>query len=179
MLTVKEGLYRMRMLASLLSFLILASCGYTIVREKGIYRGEVVSLDVPVFKNQSFEPQVSQFFTEGFTQELVATGLFDVNRADAPNVLMGSITAVRIIPTALDSNGLALQKTVYVTLSLAIQKKDGRLVKTWSFADAEPYNVQPINVEDPNKNQALIRIAARTARRFSAIILADIDRKAP
>ncbi len=60
----------MRLLALLFLFLILASCGYTIVREKGIFQGEVVSLDVPVFKNQTLEPQVSQFFTEAFTGSL-------------------------------------------------------------------------------------------------------------
>ncbi|MGD0233720.1 MAG: LPS assembly lipoprotein LptE [Syntrophorhabdales bacterium] len=148
------------------------------VREKGIFQGEVVSLDVPVFKNQTLEPQVPQFFTEAFNRELVASGLFDINKAGASNTLQGSIAAVRIVPAAFDQNGLAIQKTVYVTVSLALSKKDGRTIKSWGLLDAEPYNVNDINLEDSNKKQALIRIAARMARRFSALVIADIDRKA-
>ena len=167
-----------RLFASLFLFLILTSCGYTMVREKGIFQGEVISVDVPVFKNQSLEPQVSQFFTEAFTKELITSGLFDVNKTGASNTLRGSIDIIRIVPSAFDANGLAIQKTVFATVSLALLKKDGRSIKSWSLVDAEPYDVQDVNVEDPNKKLALTRIAARIARRFSAMILADIDRKA-
>jgi hypothetical protein len=168
----------MRLLAVLLSFLFLVSCGYTMVREKGVFQGEVVALDVPVFKNQTFEPQVSQFFTEAFTKELVTSGLFDINKSGASSTLQGSIAVVRIVPTTLDKNGLAIEKTIFVTLNLGLSKKDGRSIRSWSFVDAEVYNVQDINLEDPNKREALIRIAGRMSRRFSAVILADIDRKA-
>ncbi len=169
----------LRLLVPVFLFAVLVSCGYTIVKEKGIFQGEVVSVDVPVFKNQSLEPQVSQFFTESFTRELVTTGLFDVNRPDAPNILQGSIASVRIIPTALDKNGLAIEKTVYVTAGFALSKKDGRAIKNWSLGDAEPYRVDDVNLEDANKKEALKKIAARIARRFSVLVIADIDRKAP
>ena len=159
-------------------FAVLVSCGYTIVQEKGIFQGEVVSVDVPVFKNRSLEPQVSQFFTEAFTRELVTSGLFDVNKPDAPNILQGSIASVRIVPTTLDKNGLAIEKTVYVTADFALSKKDGRAIKNWSLGDAEPYRVDDINLEDANKKEALKKIAARIARRFSVLVMADIDRKA-
>ena len=180
MLSMTDRLSCTRLLAVLLSFLFLASCGYTIVRgQKGIYQGEVVSLDVPVFKNQTLEPEMSQPFTEAFTKELVTSGLFDINKSDASNTLQGSITNVRIVPDAFDADGLAIEKTIYVTVTLALSKKDGRFIKNWSFLDAEPYSCQDINLEDPNKREALTRVAGRISRRFSALILADIDRKAP
>ena len=168
-----------RLFASLFLFLSLLSCGYTIVGSgQGIFQGEVVSLDVPVFKNRSLEPEVSQFFTQVFTRELVTTGLFDLNKPDASSILQGSITAVTIIPATLNANGLAIQKIVYVTLGLALSKKDGRSIKNWSLVDAEVYDVGDINLEDPNKKEALKRIAARMSRRFGALVIADIDRKA-
>ncbi|HUJ89671.1 MAG TPA: LPS assembly lipoprotein LptE [Syntrophorhabdales bacterium] len=168
----------MRLLTLFFLFLILPSCGFTIVREKGIFQGEVVSLDVPVFKNQTLEPQLPQFFTEAFSRELVASGLFDINKAGASSTLQGTIAAIRTVPAAFDQNGLTIQKTVYVTLGLALSRKDGRPIKSWGLSDAEPYNVNDINLEDSNMKQALIRIAARMARRFSALVIADIDRKA-
>ena len=134
---------------------------------------------MPVFKNLSLEPQVSQFFTEAFTGQLVTSGLFDVNKEGASNTLQGSIAVVRITPITLNANGLTIQKMVYVTLNLTLLKKDGHPIKSWSLVDAEPYSVNDINLEDPNKKQALITVAGRMSRRFSAMILADKDRKAP
>ncbi len=178
MLNPLKNLHGPALIALLLSFLIVASCGYTIVREKGVFQGEVISLDVPVFKNMTFEPQISQFFTEAFTRELIVSGLFEVNKEGAANTLLGSISNTRILPSAMDANGLAIQKTIYVTVNLSMVKKDGGLIKTWSLADAEPYDVGDITLEEPNKRQALIRIAGRTSRRFGALVISDIDRKA-
>ena len=177
MVNHRKGPAHLRLLASFLLFVTLASCGYTIVQEKGIFRGEVVSLDVPVFKNQSLEPQVSQFFTEAFTRELVTSGLFDINRPDASNSLQGTIATVRIVPSSLDKNGLAIEKTIFVNLTLGLSKRDGRFIKNWGLGDAEPYRVDDINLEDANKREAMKKIAGRMARRFAAWILADIDRK--
>ena len=180
MLSMPDRLSCTRLLAVLLSFLFLASCGYTIVGgQKGIFQGEVVSVDVPVFKNQTLEPEMSQPFTEAFTQELITSGVFDVNHSGASSTLQGSIINVRIVPDAFDANGLAIEKTIYVTVSVTLSRKDGRSIKSWSFLDAEPYGCQDINLEDPNKREALTRVAGRISRRFSALVLADIDRKAP
>jgi outer membrane lipopolysaccharide assembly protein LptE/RlpB len=162
----------------LLLFLLVAGCGYTLVQEKGVFQGQVVSVDVPVFKNNSLEPHVPGYFTEAFTRELVTSGLFDVNKGEATNALQGTIATVRIVPTALSTQGIAVEKTVTVTLTLALTKKDGKLIKSWALGDAEPYRVEPINLEDFNKREALKRIAARIARRFGALVLADLDRKA-
>jgi hypothetical protein len=178
MLTTWGRPVRKRSLVMLILFLLVAGCGYTLVQEKGVFQGEVVSLDVPVFKNNSFEPHVPGYFTEAFTRELVTSGLFDVNKGDSTSALLGTIVTVRMVPTALSSQGIAVQKTVYVNLTLVLTKKDGKLIKNWALADAEPYSAEPINLEDFNKREALKRIAARIARRFSALILTDIDRKA-
>ena len=114
MLTTWGRPVRKRSFIMLLLFLFVAGCGYTLVQEKGIFQGEVVSLDVPVFKNNSFEPHVPGYFTEAFTRELVTSGLFDVNKGDPANALQGTIATVRIVPTALSSQGIAVEKTVYV-----------------------------------------------------------------
>ncbi len=179
MLNERNNLLRDTLMLSFLSFFLLtASCGYTIVKEKGVFQGEVASIDVPVFKNTSFEPQISQFFTEAFTRELIVSGLFDVNKGGSTSTLQGTISNTRIVPSAMDANGLVIQKVIYVSVTLSMMKNDGRPIKSWPMLDAEPYDVQDINQEDPNKKQALVRIAGRMSRRFSALVLGDIDRKA-
>ncbi len=178
MLSWTRRLSPIKLVGLFVLLLIFSSCGYTVVGKKGAFQGEVVTLDVPVFKNQSFESQIPQFFTEAFTREMILSGVFDVNKEGSTSTLLGTISLVRIIPTALDANGLVIQKTIYVTLNLNLSKKDGRSIKNWSLVDAETYDVPDINLEDPNKRLALVRIAARMSRRFSALVIADIDRKA-
>jgi hypothetical protein len=174
----KKSREPVRLLGILLLFLIAAGCGYTMVQEKGVFQGEVVSLDVPVFKNSSFEPHVPGYFTDAFTRELVTSGLFDVNKEGSVNTLQGTIVTVYMVPTALSSQGIAVEKTVYANIALSLTKKDGKPIKSWMLSDSEAYRVEPINLEDFNKREALKRIAARIARRFSALVLTDIDRKA-
>lgn len=161
----------------LLSSLALSACGYSIVQEKGIMGGQVVHLDVPVFKNKSFEPIVPEFFTEAFTRELVLSGLFEVNRGKSDSLLEGTILNVRAVPSTLSKDGIATQKTVFVDLGLAMVKKEGRLIKNWRLSDSEVYDAEPTNFEDFNRRAALGRVAARMARRFSALILTDIEKR--
>jgi len=164
-------------LLMLLSLLAFGGCGYSIVQEKGIMGGQVVHLDVPVFKNKSFEPLVPEFFTEAFTRELILSGLFEVNKGRSDSVLDGTIVNVRSVPTTLNKDGIATEKTVYVDLGLVLNKKGGTFIKNWVLGDSETYRAEPINVEDFNKRAALTRVAARLARRFSVLVLTDIDKR--
>ncbi len=161
-------------------FVLLHGCGYELVTGSGLsgpaYSGpamegeRITSLNVPVFKNTTFEPQVPQFFTEAFSQELAGSGLVQINRSASDPTLQGTVTAVSAAISALTGQGLALQKmvTVYISLTLARQ---GKVVKTWTFGDAEPYDASSINTEDFNKRAAEVRIAERMARRFHAQLL--------
>ena len=151
--------------------MLLSGCGYELVREKGIYGGEIKTLNVPVFANRSYEPQVSGFFTEAFSMELAGSGLFQINTTGADATLKGTITSVLTGPGALSAQGQTVQKTVTAILGLTLTKED-KVVKTWMFADAEVYDASNINLEDFNRRQALQRIAARIARRFHSQLYA-------
>jgi hypothetical protein len=48
-----------------------------------------------------------------------------------------------------------------------LSKKTGAQVKRWTLTDSEAYAVDTINLEEYNRKEALGRIAARMARRFS------------
>jgi outer membrane lipopolysaccharide assembly protein LptE/RlpB len=161
-----------RHLVLLLSFLLLFSCGYELVKSRGISGGEVVSLSLPVFKNRSLEPQIPEFFTEAFSHELAAGGLVDINRADADAVLQGTINSVVTLTSALSTSGLAVEKVVTVATGLTLTQRSGT-VKNWAFSDAEAYAVNNINLEEFNRKAALQRIAARIARRFHSLLVAN------
>jgi len=161
-------------------FLLLHGCGYELVKGPGLSgpafatsggeTGEITSLAVPVFKNQTFEPQVSQFFTEAFSQELAASGLVKLNKPNPDAVLQGTVTAVTASLAAMSGQGLAISKVVSATISLTLTR-EGKVVKTWSFGDSETYDASSINSEDFNKRTALIQMAGRMARRFHSQLI--------
>jgi len=157
----------------ILSALLLCSCGYQLVKEKGIYGGDISSLYVPVFKNKTYEPHASLYVTDSFTREIVLSGLFKVNVQNPDAYLEGNITEIKITPATVDSTGMVVEKTITTTIDVAMFRKNGGLLKRWSFSDYETYNVVDVNAEDFNKRDALKRLSARMARKFCSIILID------
>ncbi len=156
-----------------IALFVLTSCGYHVVGEKGIFGGEVTALRVPVFGNRSYEPQAPEFFTQAFTRELVQSGLFAVNTPDADSSLQGTIMSTRILNSSLNKDGIVVEKRIYSTVELSLSKASRGFVKRWTLNDSEPYRADVTNLEDFSRRQALQRIAARMARRFTALAMAD------
>ena len=160
--------------------LLLPGCGYELVKGPGLSgpafatpggeTGEITSIAVPVFKNQTFEPQVPEFFTEAFSQELAGSGLVRVNKPNPDAVLQGTVTAVTATLAAMSGQGLAVSKVVTATISLTLTRQ-GKAVKSWGFGDSETYDASSVNAEDFNKRAALVRIAERMARRFHSQLI--------
>jgi outer membrane lipopolysaccharide assembly protein LptE/RlpB len=153
--------------------LFLAGCGYHLVREEGIRGGDVKVVDVPMFKNKTFEPHTPGIFTEAFTRELVSSGFFQVNKPNPDSTLQGIIARVVILHSSLSGVGLVVEKTATVDVELTLTKNTGQVVRRWKLTESEPFRADDVNLQDFNKREALKRVAARMSRRFSALILAD------
>ena len=151
----------------------LCSCGYQMVKEKGIYGGDISSLSIPAFKNKSFEPHASMYVTDSFTREIVLSGLFKVNVNNPDGYIEGTITEIKILPATMNAYGLVVEKTIYATVGISIFRNNGTLLRRWDFSDNETYNVVDINAEDFNKRDALKRLSGRMARKFCSIMLID------
>jgi hypothetical protein len=149
---------------------LMSGCGYELVKEKGIYGGEISSIYLPVFKNNSFEPLASGVFTQAFSMEMAGSGLFQLNKADADATLQGNIMAVTTSPGPIGATGQTVQKVVSANISLTLTKQ-GKRLKTWSFSDSDVYDASTINIEEPGRRAALQRIAMRIARRFHIQVL--------
>jgi hypothetical protein len=157
----------------ILSALLLCSCGYQLVKDKGIYGGDISSLYVPVFKNKTYEPHASLYVTDSFTQEIVSSGLFKVNTSNTDGYIEGNITEIKIIPATMNAYGVVVEKNISANVDIALFRKNGVFLKRWSFYDIETYNVVDVNAEDFNKREALKRLSGRIARKFCSIILVD------
>jgi len=151
----------------------LCSCGYQMVSEKGLYGGDIMSLHVPVFKNNTYEPHASMYVTDAFTREIVLSGLFKVNVQNPDAYINGKITQITINPATMNATGIVVEKTITASVDISMHKNSGGLLKSWTFSDSETYNVVDINSEDFNKRDALKRLSGRMARKFCSIILVD------
>ncbi len=172
MMIRKRGSIRTVFLATLLVTL-LCSCGYQLVREKGIFGGDITSLYISVFKNATYEPNISQYVTDAFSKELLSTGLFTLNRESSDGYLQGTVTKITMLPTSLSIAGLAIEKVVSLEVSITLYRKNGNVVKNWGFSDSETYRVDNIDSEEYNRKDAIKRLSARMARRFSSFLLVD------
>ncbi len=162
---------RLIVLMALLS--AICSCGYELVREKGIFGGDITTLQLPVFKNVTFEPHASLYVTDAFSRELAGSGLFVMNRDGADGYLEGTIRRVFITPTSMDKNGVIIEKQAAVDVDIVLYRKNGVFLKRWTFSDSEVYRCDDVNAEDYNKRSALRIISGRMARKFSSTILID------
>ncbi|HBA55097.1 LPS assembly lipoprotein LptE [Syntrophorhabdus aromaticivorans] len=151
----------------------LCACGYELVREKGIFSGDIALLSVPIFKNITYEPHASLYVTNAFSRELLATGLFKMGREGTDGYLEGTIREIRTMHNTLNVKGLVIEKKLALTLDLVLFGKDGRTIKRWTMADEEAYRTDAIDSADYNKRYALQKVSARMARRFCATILVD------
>jgi len=153
----------------------VSSCGYQLVGlgGRGIYGGDITSIALPAFKNITYEPHASLYVTDAFSQEVLATGLFDLNKPDTDGYVQGTIRRILIQPSSMNSQGVVIQKTATMDVELVLHKRDGTFIKRWFFTDSEPYNTDNVQAEDFNKRTAFQIISGRMARKFTAALLVD------
>jgi outer membrane lipopolysaccharide assembly protein LptE/RlpB len=172
MMMTKTSRIKILFIATMLGTL-LCSCGYQLVREKGIFGGDITSLYISIFKNATYEPNISQYVTDAFSKELLSTGLFTVNRESSDGYLQGTVTKITMLPTSLSIAGLAIEKVVSLEVSIVLYRKNGNVIKSWGFSDSETYRVDNVDYEEYNRKDAIKRLSARMARRFSSFLLVD------
>jgi hypothetical protein len=152
---------------------LLFGCGYELVRDKGIFGGEISTLSVPIFKNVTYEPHVSMYVSEAFTKELMGTGVFKLDRVGTDGYMEGTIRDIRIMPNTLSKTGVVTEKKVFMDVELVLYRKSGTFIRRWMLSDNEVYRADVPNFEEYNKRTAYGRISDRMARRFSAAILVN------
>jgi outer membrane lipopolysaccharide assembly protein LptE/RlpB len=153
--------------------LSLTGCGYHLVRDEGIRGGDVKVVDIPMFKNQTFEPHTPAIFSEALTRELVSSGFFQINQPNPDSTLQGFVSRIQILPSSLSTAGLVVEKTATVDINLMLTKSTGQVLRRWTLTESEAFRSDDVNLQDFNKREAFKRIANRMARRFSALLLAD------
>lgn len=165
--------YKKFLLVTTIIGVTLFGCGYELVRDKGIFGGEITTLTVPIFKNVTYEPHVSKYVSEAFTRELMGTGVFKLDRSGTDGYIEGVIRDIRVIPNTLSKAGIVTEKKVFVDVDLALYRNNGTFIRRWTLSDSEVYRADIPNYEEYNRRTAYGKISERMARRFSAAILVN------
>ena len=152
---------------------LLSGCGYELVRDKGIFGGEITTVSVPIFKNPTYEPHVSKYVSQAFTKELMGSGVFKLDKAGTDGYIEGTIRDIRTTPNTLSKTGIVTEKKIFMDVELVLYRKNGTFIRRWMFSDNEVYRADVPNFEEYNKRTAYEKISERMARRFSAAILVN------
>ncbi len=168
----KSSAKKVAMCCILVFVLMAGACGYQVIGGKGIYGGEISSIYVSIFTNSTFESSIAQPVTDSFAKELLGSGLFTINQANADAYIKGNIQTVTTAPNALATDGTVIEKTVAVVMVVSLYQRNGKLVKNFTLSDYEYYKIQS-GAEEYNRREAIRRMSARMARRFSAQLLLE------
>jgi outer membrane lipopolysaccharide assembly protein LptE/RlpB len=168
----KKRMKRIGLLLVIIAFAALPACGYQLIGGKGIYGGDISSVYISVITNSTYEPSISQPVTDSFSKELLMTGLFTLNKESSDGYLKGNITNVTTYASALGTDGIVIEKLVVVEMTAALHQRNGKLVKTFPLSDSEIYKIQN-TAEEYNRREAIRRLSARMARRFTAQLMLE------
>lgn len=85
--------------------LLLASCGYNLVGRGGQFPAGVEKVAVPIFANETKNPEIARRLTNSFIEELLATGkVMVVDPDEAQAVIQGTVTRFAVVPITFDSD---------------------------------------------------------------------------
>ena len=146
----------MRLLASLLAALALASCGYRVVTPYRA-RGGADRIHVRAFENDSADPELGAAVTAALRDELARRGAWAA--ADAPAVLEGSVRSTEGAPSTYGSASYGLSVEVQARLSV-----QGKLVQELTVQR----HADHLGGEDPLETEGRRAVALRKLARDAA-----------
>jgi len=157
-----------RLAVALVLALLLASigaCGYHMSPTGEAIDSAVRTVFVENFKNLTSEAKAEDIFRSAFIHEVVRGGRFRIaaNHADAQGVISGEIRNIVREPVSYDSDDLAQEERITVTLSLRFHTPAAELWSDRSFSDSEVYTVSLGDVQQSQATrQRVLAVLART-----------------
>ncbi|MBI5560934.1 MAG: hypothetical protein HY883_06630 [Deltaproteobacteria bacterium] len=143
-------------------------CGYhTLGKGDNPALSGINSLAIPVFKNDTYRPDVESVITTAIVDEFV--NIFDVadsGRADA--VLYGTVIAYELTPVSYSSKAVIREYRLTIVISIKVLRKSDGVV-LWedkNIRDYEDFTVDTdaLMATKDAERSALVKISSDTAR---------------
>jgi outer membrane lipopolysaccharide assembly protein LptE/RlpB len=155
--------------------LAAAGCGYRLAGRDNPLLGGINTIAIPYFKNETFEAGAESVFTRAFADQFIQSKRLQVVSVDRAEVILrGTIKTIREEIISYNKNDKAMEYRVYVTLDLALEKRDtGEVLwKRKRLRHNEEYQVSnDIMVTETGKNVALEKVAKDLAKRVEESII--------
>ena len=156
--------------ALLLIFLISGCAGYRFASDYNNMPGDIKSISIPFFKNETFESNIETYFTEALVNEFIKNKQFTITPKGADAVLEGVVKEFRTHTIAHSHQDRVLEYRAYVTLDLTLtSSQTGEIIwrkLNWIHDDEYKINTNNIALTEAKKRIAIRQIAAELAEQI-------------
>ncbi len=156
----------LKVVTAVLFSVYLSSCAYNLSNKVDTLPKNIKVLFIPVFKNNSAEPLVENYFTDALRSETLRSGYAKIsnNESTADAVLNGSIDSVDVVSDESVSlpqtdnylpNNTVLSAQAKITVRVVlVLKKKGSSEVLWSGSFVQSRNYTPPQLTLPTINSA-------------------------
>lgn len=164
-------------LSLILLLTALSSCGYHIAGKGGNMPGNITSISIPFFKNQTQKPDAETVITTALIDEFVKSKIVNVVDTNEEAVLNGKVAGYALTPVSFNRNDVIQEYRLTMSLEVELARKsDGKIL--WKDNNIKNYVDFRVNTSDINATQtaeldAFRKMAKDTARLIKERILED------
>lgn len=163
----------------LLTALLLAGCGYTLVGRASNIPEDIRNVYVEPLENATSRPQVEQILTQAISDELLTRRRFSVvnSAAEADALLRGTVLTFNVRPVTFDDDGLANNFEISITADMKFQRpsaadEEGEII--WSnsrYLFRQDYPLEEEGADYFDRENLAIE---ETAIRFAETMVTDL-----
>lgn len=147
--------------------LLLSSCGYHISGKGGNFPGNIKTVSIPFFKNQTQRPDVESVITSAIVDEFITSGIVKV-ASDGEAALNGTIKGYTLTPISFNKNDVLQEYRLTIKLELYLVRiSDNKVLwQDKNFTDYEDFKVTTSDVTATKAAEwdALKKMAKDSAR---------------
>lgn len=154
----------------ILSVFINGCGGYHFASEYNSLPGEINSISIPFFKNETFEANIEAYFTHALINEFIKNQKFTISSHGADATLYGIVKNFHADTIAYSAQDKVLEYRAYVTLDLTLKNNQtGETIwRKPSLTHDEEYKVssEDIALTEATKKVAFQKIANELAEQI-------------
>jgi len=152
-------------------FVFFNGCaGYHFTSEYNQLPGDIHSLSIPFFKNETYEANIESYFTQALINEFLKRQKFTIQSQNADATLYGVVKDFHTTTLAYSAEDKVLEYRAEITLELTLKNNHtGETIwRNPSFKHNEEYKVftEDITLTEANKKVAFQKIANELAEQI-------------
>lgn len=143
-------------------FLPLISCRYHFAGDHKPFLENIRSVYIPIFKNETFESGIEEYFTNAFRKEFMESSRITLaGKHEADMIIHGKIKDFKVSPLSFDRNNVAIEYRSTVLVEIACIDKVGNPIRANEMVKAsqEFWVSSKIGMTESSRKDATKKIA--------------------